>query len=377
MDGRLERNMRNSIKKLCSILIISTCWLILLFGNSEVVIAGQRFISNHPCSDTGKVCLSGAATRHIDGFDVYRDCWEWSYTKTCNYPSLNNCRLYEHCYPIDGGECVLRDSLGNCVNLKREFSCKSWEQSIREDQEARVDMVERDGGEGLVCNSIPCIDGNCVDKSYVTNGEMMDAISKLYMASNMKPDKNHNFNLFPGFVSHCSKKAAGFSNCCPETAKGWGKQLGAKCSKDENNLMKLRSKELCVYLGKTTTKTVGIPTVVKHHFCCWSNMLEKVVQVEGRKQLNRSFGTAEEPSCGGLSIDDIGKLDFSIMDFSPFINELTLKFMSTYQAPNPEEIKDTIESHMDIRKYDYNENNPDNKRSGLNENAGTNSLGGY
>jgi hypothetical protein len=141
--------------------------------------------------------------------------------------------------------------------------------------------------------------------------------------------------------------------------------------------MKLRSKELCVYLGKTTTKTIGIPTVVKHHFCCWSNMLEKVVQVEGRKQLNRSFGTAEEPSCGGLSIADIGKLDFSIMDFSPFINELTLKFMSTYQAPNPEEIKDTIESHMDIRKYDDNENNPDNKRSGLNKNARSNSLGGY
>ena len=64
------------MKKIISILMISTCWLILIFGNMEIAIAGQRFISSHPCSDTGKVCVGGAATRKIDGFDVYRDCWE-------------------------------------------------------------------------------------------------------------------------------------------------------------------------------------------------------------------------------------------------------------------------------------------------------------
>ncbi|KAI9915668.1 hypothetical protein PsorP6_007899 [Peronosclerospora sorghi] len=32
----------------------------------------------------------------------------------------------------------------------------------------------------------------------------------------------------------------GYSNCCPDTAKGWGKQLGAKCTKDEISLIKDR-----------------------------------------------------------------------------------------------------------------------------------------
>ena len=328
-------------------------------------IAGNRFSSNYPCNDAIKTCTF-SGMRKIEGFEVHRDCWEWSYSKTCNYPSKNDCRLYAHCYAVANRECLLKDSLGNCVNLKREFSCKSWQQSIKEDKEVRVDLVAKEGQEGLVCN-IPCIDGNCVDKSYMTNGEMMDSVSKLYMASNMKPDKNHNFNLFAGFASHCSKKVASYSNCCPNTAKGWGKQIGAKCTKDEVSLMNLRSKNLCIYVGK---ENKGImKSVVKHHFCCFGNLLEKVVQVEGRKQLGINFGSGGSPNCRGLTLDEIQKLDFSKIDFSEFINELTVKFTSSYKTPNPTEIKDTIESHMNIRQYDGDENNLNNKMGGLNKNT--------
>jgi hypothetical protein len=331
-------------------------------------LAGNRFTSNYSCSDAVKTCVS-SGIRKVDGFDVHKDCWEWSYSKTCNYPSKNDCRLYAHCYAVADLECLLKDSLGNCVNLKREFSCKSWEKSTKEDKEARVDLIEKDGDDSLVCKGVPCIDGNCVDKSYLTNGEMMDSVSKLYMASNMKPDKDYNFNLFPGFGSHCSKKAAGYSNCCPNTAKGWGKQLGAKCTKDEQSLMTLRSKNLCIYVGKENKQKMGVKTIVKHHFCCFGNMLEKVVQVEGRKQLGINFGSGGSPNCRGLTLDEIQKLDFSKMDFSEFINELMIKFTGTYKTPNPKEIGDTIENHLNIRKYDDNENNPDNRFTGLNGNV--------
>ena len=60
----------------------------------------------------------------------------------------------------------------------------------------RTGLIEKEGREKLVCKGIPCIDGNCVDKSYETNGEMMDSLSKLYATSNMNPDKDGNFNLF-------------------------------------------------------------------------------------------------------------------------------------------------------------------------------------
>ena len=301
---------------------------------------GNRFSSNYPCSDQGRVCTSPGGTRKIDGFDIYKPCWEYSYVKTCNYPSKNNCRLYEHCYDLGTKECLLKDSLGNCVNHKKEFSCKSWEATQKENKEARIDLVEKDGPTGLVCTGVPCMDGNCVDKSYLTNGEMMDAVSKLHAATNMKPDEDYNFNLFAGFSSHCSKKPAGFSNCCPETAKGWGKQLGAKCTKDEISLIKLREKELCVYVGRKTSGTKPFH-VNKHYFCCFGNTLERIIQVEGRKQLGINFGSGDSPNCRGLTIEEItgydkdgnkkGEgLDFSKMDFSDFIKELMVNFFSCF-----------------------------------------------
>jgi conjugal transfer mating pair stabilization protein TraN len=357
--------IKSSIKNLLISLILVLSLIILLANNKAV--AGSRFTSTYPCVDAGKYCVS-SGMRKVDGFEVSKPCWEYAYTKKCNYPSKNNCRLYEHCYAVANRECLLKDSLGNCVNLKREFSCKSWIETQKENIEARVDLVAKDGKEGLVCKSVPCIDGNCVDKSYLTNGEMMDSVSKLYAVSNMKPDKDHNFNLFAGFSNHCSKKPVGYSNCCPNTSKGWGKQLGAKCTKDEISLINLREKKLCVYVGKKTSGTKPFH-VNKHHFCCFGNMLEKVIQVEGRKQLGLNFGSGGSPNCRGLTMEEIQRLDFSKIDFSEFINELMVKFTGTYKTPNPEEIGDTIKTHMNIKEYDGDENNPDNQLSGMNKNV--------
>ena len=324
-------------------------------------------MSSYPCADQAKICAS-SGKRTVDGFEVSKDCWEYSYVKTCNYPSKNNCSLYEHCYAVANRECLLKDSLGNCVNLKREFSCKSWISTQKENIEARVDLVAKDGEDSIVCKGIPCLDGNCVDKSYLTNGEMMDSVSKLYATSNMKPDKDHNFNLFAGFGNHCSKKPVGFSNCCPDTSKGWGKQLGAKCTKDEISLINLREKKLCVYVGKHNTKKMGVTTVTKHHYCCFGNTLERVIQVEGREQLGINFGSGGSPNCRGLTMEEIQRLDFSKMDFSDFIDELMVKFTGTYKTPNPKEIAGSIKTHMNIKKYDGNEDNPENRFAGLNAN---------
>jgi conjugal transfer mating pair stabilization protein TraN len=350
---------------------------IFIIHYSVLASAGSRFTSSYPCADQAKICAS-SGKRTVDGFEVSKDCWEYSYVKTCNYPSKNNCSLYEHCYAVANRECLLKDSLGNCVNLKREFSCKSWISTQKENIEARVDLVAKDGEDSIVCKGIPCLDGNCVDKSYLTNGEMMDSVSKLYATSNMKPDQDHNFNLFAGFGNHCSKKPVGFSNCCPDTSKGWGKQLGAKCTKDEISLINLREKKLCVYVGKKTSGTAPFH-VNKHHYCCFGNTLERVIQVEGRKQLGINFGSGGSPNCRGLTMEEItgydkdgkkvGKgLDFSKMDFSDFIDELMVKFTGAYKTPNPKEIAGSIKTHMNIKEYDGNEDNPENRFAGLNAN---------
>ena len=88
--------------------------LSILCANNKAA-AGSRFTSTYPCVDAGKYCVS-SGMRKVDGFDVSKDCWEYAYVKTCNYPSKNDCRLYEHCYAVANRECLLKDSLGNCVN---------------------------------------------------------------------------------------------------------------------------------------------------------------------------------------------------------------------------------------------------------------------
>ena len=47
--------MYNPIKTIISVLIIATFKFVLVFGNSEIVLASSRFTSNYSCSDTGKV----------------------------------------------------------------------------------------------------------------------------------------------------------------------------------------------------------------------------------------------------------------------------------------------------------------------------------
>lgn len=141
-----------------------------------------------------------------DGFEVYRSCWEWKYQKTCNYPSKNDCSRYAHCYAIALTRCLLYDTLNNCVNQEKEFSCKRWVPDEIESSKTRTDLQAKDGEEKLICKNIPCIDGNCIDKSYLTNGEMMDSISKLYAVSQMKDGGNPNIELFKGYNAHCIKK---------------------------------------------------------------------------------------------------------------------------------------------------------------------------
>jgi conjugal transfer mating pair stabilization protein TraN len=316
--------------------------------------ADTRFNSKHSCSNSTKTCTS-SGTREVDGYMVHRDCWDFAYTKTCNYPSKNNCRLYAHCYAAGNDNCLLQDSLGNCVNMQREFSCKSWDVVNLENQKVRTGFKEKDGREGLVCKGMPCLDGNCVDKSYETNGKMMDSLSKLYATSEMKSDKKGKVDMFKGDDWHCAKKPVGYSNCCRIGKVGWGKKLKAKCTKDENTLMDMRSKNLCVYVGAQKKKKAGIHVLTKHRYCCFGDILNKVIQVGGRKQLGMSFGSGSSPDCRGFTLEEINKINWDKVDFAEFIEDLKVKFGGGYKAPSADDLKATIEGSLSsIDGFDSN-----------------------
>jgi Type-1V conjugative transfer system mating pair stabilisation len=359
MERRLERGMQVAMRKFISSTIVIIVLATQSIGHAG---AGNRFTSSYSCSDAVKTCVS-SGTRIVDGFSVTKDCWEWSYYKTCNYPSRDDCRKFSHCYAVADLPCLLRDNYGNCVNLQKEFSCKSWEPVTIDKEMVRIGLVEKEGKERLVCKGVPCIDGNCVDKSYLTDGDMMDSVSKLYAVSEMKGALDLNFKLFAGFGQSCSKKATSYTNCCSTSLKGWGKNLGAKCTKDEIDLVDKRQKNLCVYVGKQNKQTMGITTVVKHHYCCFGSLLNKVIQVEGRKQLGINFGSGGRTDCRGLTLAEIMQLDFDKMDFSEFFQDI-LKRM---KIPKVGDISSRVNSSLpNVRKYDGNPNNKKNNMTGWN-----------
>ncbi len=353
--------MKKLLIKYFSLLLMLALPLILLLKQDQVE-AGSRFTSNYPCMDTGKYCIS-SGTRKVQGFDVHRDCWEWAYTKKCNYPSKNNCSQYAKCYSLGQRDCILRDSLGNCVNIKKEFSCKRWMPVTLESKTVRYGTEDKDGIEGLVCEGVPCIDGNCMDKSYQMDEDMVSSVAQLGALSQGK-HTTAGFKIFEGLGRHCTKKPVGYQNCCRVNPKGWGKSLGAKCSKDEEILSEKRQKNLCIYVGKQSKKTAGVTTLIKHHYCCFSNMLEKVVQVQARRQLGLNFGSGGSPNCRGLTLEELARVDFSKMDFS----EVAAEMMQKLAMPNIADVKGRIDgSFKNSTKFDKNqEAHPKNKAVGVN-----------
>ena len=326
--------------------------------------AGNRFQSSYPCVDNGKYCVS-SGTRTVQGFEVHRDCWEWAYNKQCNYPSKNDCApQHAKCYSLGMYDCVLRDSLGNCVNILKEFSCKRWIPTVIESETIRYGAEDKDGIEGLVCEGVPCIDGNCIDKSYEMDGDMVSSVAQIGALSQGKSD-GINFKIFEGMGRNCTKKPVGCLSCCHVYPKGWGKKLGAKCSKDEEILSEKRQKNLCLYVGKERKKTAGVTTLIKHHYCCFSNMLEKVVQVQARKQLGLNFGSGGSPNCRGLTLDELSRVDFSKMDFFEVAAEIQKKMV----MPNVADVEGRIKGSLNnnCNKFDVNqEAHPKNKASGVN-----------
>lgn len=339
-------------------IVIALVFVVISNTNADI-----NFVSNYPCKDSNKTCLA-SGPRNIDGFVVVKDCWEFLYEKTCDYPSKNDCRLFAHCYWVENGQCLLKDLQQNCVNLERIVSCLAYFDSQKVESSTVIEFEENDADMQMICKNIPCLDGNCVDKSYDANDEMMDSVAKLHLAKSIGASKGGKFSLFEGKALHCNDNMANFSNCCGKG--GWGQDfLGAGCSDDEKLLAMRNAKNLCIFVGKKVDKRLGIDINSQYYSCCFSNMLEKIVQEQGRKALNISFGTPSKMECRGLTIEEIQKIDFDKIDFSPFANQLMMEFGQKYQTPKFGDIEARIKNNLNIQKYDGNELNPNNNATGF------------
>lgn len=132
-----------------------------------------------------------------------------------------------------------------------------------------------------------------------------------------------NVRAFTGKAKFCKKFAAGFSNCCKDS--GWGQDVGlARCSSEEKALAKAKKDKLTVSIGEFCSKKVlGICLEKKRSYCQFDSKLAQIVQQQGRNgQLHIGFGGASSPDCRGITVEELQRIDFNMLDFTNFMDDL-------------------------------------------------------
>ena len=247
-------------------------------------------------------------TRMINGEPITKDYWETTRTYAFNTSRCDTCE------PLKALGCRQHDSVCEeyvegmggariCKRFKVTYACPISQGSVvskRPDMEAFMPPVQ----------------------TGVANGNMYQALSQMeamrQMSKHMEGGE-HNLRIFRGQDNRCSINFGGaFKNCCTsEGGFGTRMHIATSCSADEKKLAEARSKKLCQFVGSRVKKKVlGVVVSKENVFCCYPTKLGLAIQRGARGQLGRDFGSAESPSCEGLSPDELSRVDFSQIDLS-------------------------------------------------------------
>lgn len=277
------------------------------------------------CGYGPKRCIEGPETRMIEGTPVYADCWAEEATYQCHSPYQDNCKKYleKGCYQLNSRCKVSQDN--TCVQWEQTFEC--------------LESPSQSHATYMTGNKAFCMDGNCVDSSYVANTELLQALSQMSVLKQIQDDLRKNLGIFKGDSLECSRNCAGFKDCCGN-GRGWGVSLKlGNCDANEVKLSKLRQENKCVAVGTYCAKRVlGVCTSKRSSFCCFGTKLSRLIQEQGRSQLGISFGSAEHPQCRGLTPEELSQIDMSKMDLSELFEDIKKNF----KPQNPSEIKSSV-----------------------------------
>lgn len=265
---------------------------------------------------TGSLCVEpgGNRTVVVEGktYTIYQDCWKWQDTYLTQTETEGTCGEYmkDSACTVTRSQCA--DTVdGFCVSQQVTYSCE-----------------RKKTGNGQICGGqFFCTDGSCAQGQTGTSNMFGQAVSALAAVAAAGKDvaelNGENVRAFTGEAKSCKKMAAGFSNCCRDS--GWGQDVGlSSCSSDEKALGKAKEKKLTVYVGEYCSKKVlGVCLEKKRGYCQFDSKLARIVQEQGRRdQLGIGFGSGKSPDCRGITVDELQRLDFGVMNFSDFYSDL-------------------------------------------------------
>lgn len=121
-----------------------------------------------------------------------------------------------------------------------------------------------------------------------------------------------------GFVQNCCKRKGLFRGYCPQgTRELRARRDGARA---------------CRYVGMYKKKVLGITIRKRKVYCCFNSKMARLVHEQGRPQLlggglwrtaaGGGWGTAKNPDCGGMTAEQLQKIDFDAVDFSEVYGDI-------------------------------------------------------
>lgn len=98
-----------------------------------------------------------------------------------------------------------------------------------------------------------------------------------------------------------------------------------ECEQKEFELAAKKETKVCHFIGSYCASKSPMGCIEKREsYCCFNSPLGRIIQEQARPQLGRTWGDAENPTCEGISVGDLAKLDWSKIDISEWIGLLQI-----------------------------------------------------
>ncbi len=302
------------------------------------------------CEIAEEQCLEGAETRNINGKDVYKECWKWDRKYQCRTNTkIDECQyLQEQNCTEKSRECIHVED-GRCEHYTVQYECKN--KTISE-----VDCIANRFCIGEVCEMQKSVPNNNfgLAASYLgvlsqaqKDGESCGCNKELDPECRLQNIESDKCKLFKGTARKCTRVLGNaFYNCCAD--KGIIKNLMG-CNDEEKDLYQKQKAKLCRYIGGWPGKGFNTFNRYQSH-CCFNSPLAKIIQEQGRAQLNIPWGDKKNPDCRALTLAEIQKIDFSKIDFSELYGQLRDKATRDFASQNSA-IKTQLESYKNNPEF--------------------------
>jgi len=307
------------------------CWdLERTFGNSTVLSSTCGPLEAQGCAPSGQRCVTEDCTTVERTFTCYSNtaCGRWADQLVCSAcipdpPGPPRC--VDESYPANGDFLTAAATMEGNVTLARD-----------KDTFAQIFPGEREG-----CTSNPLVD--CCEAGADNANDIRLAIEAAQHAMTAyrlgevlvaaAPWIAQGAPVF-STIANIAKDAL-TSALNPSMLLGWTGaflllnvaltllQFFLQCSEDSIRASTKKTLRLChevgdfcsvdllLFCGETTTR-----------YCCFSTLLARIIQEQGRAQLGIGWGTPKHPECRGLTVAELQAIDFTQIDLSEYIADL-------------------------------------------------------